>query len=248
MSNPNLSIQLNPKKILKILLGITLALVVLNIVALYLRFFPERYQIYNQFHEFIVDLIVNQFALNTEMNFPTYFSSIQLLLASILFFLIAAWKKLEGDKYRIHWKGLGFLLLLFSIDEFTVMHERLSKLFKNLPDFYGLFSFKWVFAGIGFVVIFGLLYLMFFFQLEKKYKILFLASAALFFIGALGFEIISGRYANYNDTRNITYNMITTVEETLEMGGISLLVYSLFDYIKTHFPETRFFLNTEESK
>jgi hypothetical protein len=42
--------------------------------------------------------------------------------------------------------------------------------------------------------------------------------------------------------------MITTVEETLEMGGISLLVYSLFDYIKTHFPETRFFLNTEESK
>ena len=89
---------------------------------------------------------------------------------------------------------------------------------------------------------------MFFFQLEKKYKILFLASAALFFIGALGFEIISGRYANYNDTRNITYNMITTVEETLEMGGISLLVYSLFDYIKTHFPETRFFLNTEESK
>jgi len=248
MPNSVYTSQVNPKRILKILLGITFALAILNVIALYLRFFPERYHVYSLVHEFVLDLFINQFTLNTEMNFPTYFSSVQLLLASILFFLIAAWKKLERDKYRIHWKGLAFLLLLFSIDEFTVMHEKLSKLFKNLPDFNGLFSFKWIFAGIAFVIIFGLLYLMFFFHLEKKYKILFLASATLFFGGALGFEVIGGRYANYNDTRNITFYMITTIEEALEMGGISLLVYSLLDYIKVYFPKVHFSLDAKQTK
>lgn len=234
--------RINPKRILKILLGLTFILAVLNVLALYLRFFPERYHIYNSLQEFFVDLFIDQFTMNTEMNIPTYVSSIQLLFASILLFIIAAWKEIEKDKYRRHWKGLAFLLLVFSIDEFVAMHERLSKLLKDLPDFNGLFAFKWVIAGIAFVVVFGLLYIMFFFHLENKYKVLFLASAILFFGGAIGFEVIGGRFANYHDTRNFTFYMITTVEEILEPSGIALLIYGLLSYIKDYFPEVRFSL------
>ena len=245
MNTSHFATQINPKKILKILLGITLVLAILNIIALYLRFFPERYRIYSNLHEFFVDFFINEFTMNTEMNIPTYISSIQLFLASVLLFVIAAWKKIERDKYYRHWKGLAFLLLLFSVDEFIAMHEKLSKLLKDFPDFYGLFAFKWVIAGIAFVVIFGLLYLMFFFHLEKKYKVLFLTAAILFFGGAVGFEVIGGRFANYNDTRNFTFYMITTVEETLEPSGIALLIYALLEYIKQHFPEVRFSLGSK---
>ena len=246
MAISDFSTKLNPKKILKILLGITLVLAILNIIALYLRFFPERYQIYSSLHEFFVDSFINEFTMNTEMNIPTYVSSIQLFLASVLLFIIAAWKKIERDKYLRHWQGLAFLLLLFSVDEFIAMHEKLSKLLKDLPDFYGLFAFKWVIAGIAFVLIFGLLYLMFFFHLEKKYKVLFLTAAILFFGGAIGFEVIGGRFANYNDTRNFTFYMITTVEEVLEPSGIAVLIYALLEYIREYLPDLRFFVGKGE--
>ncbi|MCP4143446.1 MAG: hypothetical protein GY755_24695 [Chloroflexi bacterium] len=247
MTLSHFSTEINPKKILKILLGTTLVLVLLNVIALYLRFFPERYHVYNQLHEFFLDIYIDRFSMNTEMNIPTFFATFQLLAASILLFIIAAWKKMQKDKFRIHWKGLAFLLLLFSIDEFTAMHERFTKLFKDLPDFNGLFYFKWVIPGIAFVLIFGLLYLLFFLHLEKKYKILFLASAILFFGGALGFEVIGGRFANYNDTRNFSFQMIATVEETLELGGVSLLIYSLLAYMKGYFSEIGLVFNKEES-
>lgn len=243
MSKSYFSIEINPKNTLQILLGTIFALVILNIIAAYLRFFPERYHVYSQLHEFFLDIYINRFAMNMEMNFPTYFATFQLLLASILLFIIAAWKRVQKDKFRWHWMGLALLLLLFSVDEFTAMHERLEKLFKNFPDFNGLFAFKWVIPGIAFVLLFGLLYLMFFLHLEKRYKILFLASAILFFGGALGFEVIGGRFANYNDTRNFTFQMITTVEETLELGGISLLIYALLEYTKVCFSEMRFVLD-----
>lgn len=248
MSTSVFTSRVNPKRILKILLGITFSLAILNLIAMYLRFFPERYQVYSLLHEFFLDIYIDRFIMNTEMNFPTYFATFQLLAASILFFIIAAWKKTEKDKYRHHWKGLAFLLLLFSVDEFTAMHERLEKLFKDLPDFNGLFYFKWVIPGIAFLFLFGLLYLMFFFHLEKKYKILFLSSAVLFFGGALGFEIIGGRFANYNDTRNFTFYMLATIEEILELGGIALLIYSLLDYIKKHTPEIHLLLNDGQEK
>ena len=139
-------------------------------------------------------------------------------------------------------KRVAFLLLFFAIDEFTAMHERLTKLFKHFPDFNGTFYFKWVIPGISFVLLFGLLYFFFFLHLEIRYKWLFLASAVLFFSGALGFEIIGGRYANYNDTRNFTFEMITTAEELLELGGIALLIYSLLEYMREYFREVRFLL------
>ncbi len=239
---------INPKRVLKILLATAFILALLNLYALYLRFFPERYSIYSNFHEFIVDLYIKQFMMNTEMNIPTYFATLQLLLASLLLFIIAKWKKLQDDKFRRHWKGLAFLLLLFSIDEFTAMHETLSKLLKELPDFNGLFAFKWVIAGIAFLAIFGLLYFVFFLHLEKKYKLLFLSAAILFFGGAVGFEVIGGRFANYNDTRNFTFHAITTIEELLELGGIALLIYALLEYMKASFPEVRFSLTREQTK
>ena len=239
MSKSSPSISLEPKKILKILLGITIVLALLNVVALYLRFFPERYRVYSVLHEFALDIFIDRFSMNTEMNIPTYFSTLILLFASCLLFIIAKWKKAQKDRFRVHWAGLGWLLLLFSIDEFTAMHERFSKLFKAFPDFNGLFFFKWVIPGIIFIALFALLYFLFFLHLEGKYKLLFLISAILFFGGALGFEIIGGRYANYNDTRNFSFQMIATVEESLEMVGVSLLIYSLLDYMKGYFTQIK---------
>ncbi len=240
MSDTKYTIRLHPKRALKILLGITFALVILNVIALYLRFFPERYTVYSAMHEFFLDVFISQFTLNSEKNIPTFFSSFLLFAASALFFIIASWKKAQRDKYRVHWKILAFLLLLFSIDEFTSLHEKLIKPFRDLPDFNGLFYFKWVIPGLAFVFIFGLAYFMFFLHLERRYKILFLLSAALFFGGALGFEIIGGRFANYNGLKNFTFYMIATVEEMLELGGISLLVYSLLHYMETYIPDLRF--------
>ncbi|MBN1306171.1 MAG: hypothetical protein JXA13_17170 [Anaerolineales bacterium] len=229
MSNKEQQINIRPRRILNILLVITASLAVFNVIGQYLRF--KRFAI-DPTAEFFLDLFINQFSMNNEANIPTYYSSLLLLTASVLLLFISVWKYQHKDRLRFHWALLAVVLLIFSIDEFTSIHEQFIRLFKDFPDFNGLFYFKWVIPGIIFVGVLALVYLPFFFHLESKTKVLFLVSVVTYFMGALGMEIVGGRYANYNTMKSFQFSLITTVEETLEIAGVSLLIYTLLKYLE----------------
>jgi hypothetical protein len=61
--------------------------------------------------------------------------------------------------------------------------------------------------------------------------ILFFVSGSLFVLGAIGFELIGGQHADMYGTNNITYEIITTCEELLEMLGIALFIYTLLSFM-----------------
>ena len=45
--------------------------------------------------------------------------------------------------------------------------------------------------------------------------------------GAIGVELIGGRYLELHGVENLTYAMITTVEESLEMAGVIIFIWAL---------------------
>lgn len=68
-------------------------------------------------------------------------------------------------------------------------------------------------------------------RLGKRFRFWFGLSAATFLAGAIGGEMISAQRVSAHpllDPRtDLTYGLITTVEETLEILGLILLVYTL---------------------
>jgi F0F1-type ATP synthase membrane subunit c/vacuolar-type H+-ATPase subunit K len=80
-------------------------------------------------------------------------------------------------------------------------------------------------------------YVRFLVHLPRRVRRLFLAAGGTYVGGALGMELIGGNYASwatqlpYSSERYMTYAMITTVEELLEMVGIVVFLHALMLYM-----------------
>jgi len=111
----------------------------------------------------------------------------------------------------------------------------------------GIFSFQWVTLGIPLLIIFVVSYVCFFLHLPRKYKWLFALSAGLYVGGALGFEMIGAGIEDEHGKENLIYAAIATIEETLELAGVTLLIYTLLEYIADKYYQTRFALQRKKT-
>lgn len=83
-------------------------------------------------------------------------------------------------------------------------------------------------------------------RLPARTAFLFVVSGAVYVGGAIGFELIGGYYAKANGVENLTYSMISTVEESLEMSGVIVFIYALLKYIADNYQEVRFGFDDSE--
>ncbi len=164
---------------------------------------------------------------------PTWYSSLTLLICSLLLLFIGSVKLKEQDRHKNKWLLLALIFLFLSIDEVATIHETFGKLV-HVSDSTGFFQYEWVIFGLLFVLIVGLYCFRFILSLPSQIKILFLLSGLIYVAGALGLEMINARtvYLYGKDSRTILYAVGTTFEELCEMLGISLFIYSLLKYIK----------------
>jgi len=59
-----------------------------------------------------------------------------------------------------------------------------------------------------------------------------MAAAATYLGGALGVEMLGGRYASLYGTKTLAYSLLVAVEEGLEMAGSVLFIDALLDYLR----------------
>jgi hypothetical protein len=240
MSSNTPTVKINPKRTLTILFSIIILLVFLSIWGQYLRFFPRSYSVHGAIQEFGIDLLRQSFYTDSEANVPTYFNTIILFIPSMLFAVIGAWKLSIKDKFKYQWVGLSLVFLYLSMDEASVLHEKLiapMRLLFNYERFGGVFYFAWVVPGMAAILFFLLAYLRFFIHLENKFKFLFFISLAIYVSGIIGGEMLSGHFAGTIGFKNFTYAAYTSLEESLEWIGCSLLIYSLLKYIQQYLPD-----------
>jgi len=189
--------------------------------------------------------------LDIEKNIPSFYSGFALFFSSLLFFCLSSLDKKQGKKCR-YWLGLAAVFLFLSLDETFVLHERLGNYTEEyirstgILEAGGLLYFPWIIPYSILMTILGLLYFRFIFRLPRKTTVLLILSAIIFLTGAAGFDMLGGREAELHGYYSITYTVLYTIEEFLEMSGVVLLIYTLLDYIEQRFGYLCFSLEVQE--
>ena len=221
---PPRPLTIDPTRVLRVLLGTIAVLLVLSLIGQYARFGLGHGRLLGFVPEFDVD---------GENNIPTYVATVLLLGASGLLALIAAHVRAAGGAFQRHWWGLAVLFAYLSVDEMASLHERLADL-PFLPETTGLLHYQWVILGIPLVALFAFTYLRFFWHLPRRWKGLFVGAAVLYVGGAIGVEMLAGRYASLYGELHMGHALLVTAEEACELLGVALFVYALLDYLGAH--------------
>ncbi|MFN0141349.1 MAG: hypothetical protein ACKVQW_14840 [Pyrinomonadaceae bacterium] len=175
--------------------------------------------------------------VDRERNIPAFLSMLNLLLAATLLGMITFLKQMQRAAYRGHWACLAFGFLYMAFDEIAEIHEKIIDPMRVVlgGDNLGAFYFAWVVPGIALVVVLAVVFLRFWWNLPVRTRLQFLIAGAIFLSGAIGVELLNGKYAEIYGKADPWYKMLSTIEEVLEMVGVIAFVKALIDYLATEY-------------
>ena len=214
---------ITPKVLAIFFAGIVTALLFANLVCIYLK-----YVLGFTFHTMQI------FHFNVEGNIPSIYSATAIFFSAFLLWSIGKLEKEKTAKRTFYWKLLTFIFIFLAIDELISIHESFSDDSKDLlgdATAGGFLHFAWI---VPYAIIFGFLALFiikFLFQLPPATRNLFITAGIVFVAGAVGMEMIGGRYVFYNGKEELAYALMVTLEEFLEMIGIVIFIYALGSYL-----------------
>ena len=196
----------------------TLAIVIGVLIALHVILQTWHYRI----HE-VPWLLKDMFDVDGEDNIPTWFSSFLLLLASTFTALVARVRSARGDRDHRFWFVLALGLLVMSIDEVAGFHESLNSLVDELG---GGDSFTWTIPGAVLVAVVGVAFMRFLGRLPEDERRDLLIAGLIYVTGVVLLEYAAHSYlkVEQNTMDTLTYNLMTPVEEGLEMTGALLMI------------------------
>jgi len=228
-------INLKPSSIVRILGTIIALLVLASIITQTASLITGHKNIFG---------LVPLFNLNNEFNFPTYYSALQLIVASFLLMFITAMEKRRKAFYIKYWAFLSIIFLYLSCDELIILHERASI---PMRDFLGshlsIFNWAWIIPYGILTLILAVVYIKFLFNLPKNTGKTFIIAAVIYVSGAIIFDFIGSYYSKLHPDNNFIYVALTTVEEGLEMTGILVFIYGLLEYIAVNYQEFKITFN-----
>lgn len=124
--------------------------------------------------------------------------------------------------------AIGFLCL--SLDEVAGIHEVLN----TIPDeLHGESEFNWTYLGTPVFVIVSLVFVRFLSRLSRTVRNGICAAGIIYGSGVMGIEFLSHLYLKTHDIDTLGYNLLTPLEEGLEMAGVILFIHVLMTYMKT---------------
>jgi len=176
--------------------------------------------------------LVPYFNIDNESNIPTLFAVMLLLFAALLLFIIYILDKKRGMHRSWMWGILAAGFLFLAIDEFVCIHEKWIKPMRNIlgPEAPAILHYSWVLPGLVIVLVVLVFFLPFWMRLPARTRIHTAAAAVLYIGGAVGMEMVCGSYVKQYGNANLTFNILVTIEESLEYAGVILFIYGLLRY------------------
>ncbi len=222
---------INPKILSWVLVGIAILMAAASLACQYLKYFK---QIDLSYLEKLLDV-------DTELSLPTIYSVLLLFSAALILILITRLKKEERSSFYRTWQILTLGFLYLTLDEGASLHEKLMTPIQNLlgDNMPAYFYFTWVIpalVGVGFLAV---LFMKFLKSLPRKTSIGFALAGIVYVGGAIGMELLGGSYASQFGLDNFTFNLLATIEETLEMFGVVLFIRTLLSYLQATYPGLR---------
>jgi len=173
---------------------------------------------------------------------PTYFNTLLILIAFIVLAMISIHLKNVKSVLVYNWLLLTLAFLVLSLDENPEVH----KFFVQTISRYGsagkrlVINYAWGMPYGAMVVLFMFFLFRFISALPKEIAKGFLVSGIIYVGGA----IVIGKYGvkalQIRGFHNIRYTMVASIEESLEMIGLTLFIYFLLKYIRMEFKSFSF--------
>ncbi len=215
---PTLVIQ--PRRALYLFGGIGILVVILSFIGQYLFMFPDTYNIRSPFEANLIRDFISEFNFHGQPNISIYYNLLGLNAASFFLFVIAHFKKISKDKYWFHWAAMAWIVLVVSIDNLAIIRNKIVEYYQDSVNSAGSSPYGWMIAGILVAVVLIIFFFQFWLRLENKYRILFVTSIFIYFIGAL--------------IKAYSLLPFTALEQVLHYGGVTLLLYSVLHYMESH--------------
>ena len=111
----------------------------------------------------------------------------------------------------------------------------------------GFFYFAWTVPAIVLVLILSGIFLRFWWRLPSRTRLFCAISAAVYLGGVLGMEMVDGKYADLYGKENLTYMLLSTFEETMEMVGLIIFIKTLLEYMANAFPKMELHFRKSEN-
>lgn len=179
--------------------------------------------------------LVQLFDVRVEQNLPTAYSTLLLLVASAVLFLIAQTYRSNGDAVYRKWGILALLFLFLAIDEAAVLHERWSFVIWHFKDTTGVLHDAWVIVYSVLLIGFAAYFLPFVRALPSPTRIRFIIAGVVFVGAALGMELVQGFYeSNYGSWKDARYAILAGIEEIMEMGAIAYFIDAALRHLNVH--------------
>ncbi|MEW4571145.1 hypothetical protein AB1L88_25015 [Tautonia sp. JC769] len=179
------------------------------------------------------------FDVGLDANVPTWWSSLALTLCSLLMVVIGAEHRRRGDRSARFWWFLALVVCLLSIDETAAIHERVGNHLSMKLQQWALGSASWggaiwVYAYILPGILLAIVSLRFYLRLPSRTRWLFALGGGALVAGGVVCEILA-HHVLRPSLGEVGYQVMTLLEEFLEMIGVAIVAYALLDYIRLEF-------------
>ena len=167
------------------------------------------------------------FNVDEEVSIPTWFSVLQLTVASMILGFVAMIRAVLQDRFAMHWGLLALVMLGLSLDEAAGIHEAGAHVLKSAG-----FGGEWVILGALFAAAVAVFFLRFLLALPRSIALLFVVAGAVMLAGAIGMESL--QLTMWTRDPSFTGGLVPASEEFLERTGIAIMIYALLVYVTDH--------------
>jgi hypothetical protein len=213
-----IAIEVSPRRLDRALTLVIVALVVLSTAAIwaYGRW-PEAQRVHRMFY------------LDYETNVPTWWSAMLLLASAAAAGFLARAARSVGDGRWPHWLALALLFAAMAADEAASLHELMQKPLRAVLGTTWL-RYPLIVPGVIVGVVLAFHFRRFMWTIGATRRRLAIAGA-IFALGALVFEMFGGWFAPEAVGASTTYEVLMTIEETLEMIGAAMVLIALLRHV-----------------
>jgi hypothetical protein len=214
-----IAIEVSPRRLARALALAIGALVVLSTVGVWaIGRWPRAHRVYRMFY------------VDFETNVPTWWSAMLLLASAAIAGLLARAARSARDDRWPHWLLLAALFAAMSADEAASLHELMQKPIRAALGSETWLRYPLIVPGVVIGAVIALRFRRFTQTIGATRRRLVIGGA-IFALGALVFEMIGGWFAPEAIGANTTYVVLTTIEESLEMVGSTVVLIALLRHV-----------------
>ena len=204
----------------------------LSAIALFLVFASVFTQLaaYLTGHDYMLGMI-QLLDIDGERNLPTFFSGCLFLGGAALFLLV--WRV----RSQMIWLLLAGVFVFLAFDELFQVHETLMRPIRERFHLSGFLYLAWVVVYGTAALALAVAFVRPWWQLPRRVRFWLAVSAATYLAGAIGFEMLGAPHWEALERSGAGVDLLSsiyfTIEESLEMAGLIILIHSLLLLLQT---------------